>query len=316
MIQPYRQSKGLPLIQHSSFATRSSFTISGIPTSRTRPGLPSTFAVPPPMPPRGSMSRCSTVTSCEDSDSQYIMGEDETALVMNIAMVSRRLAATGTTSQRQVTETTPNYADNSTLGQSWGNGSKARTAIPASFRPTRPRELTGRPSMEQYIESGGTILGSLAHCFDGENRSRDTPDSTDERRVYRGGSVPRVPPGIQAAAQAEPTTVPDASDKPTPKSNLDSRTPPPIIAASPRLGGSANALWGERSPRHASSPTLGSPRQSNSKFRVIRAELSSHPRASFHRERCTVPKCRTGRRRAASLEFQEHGGWTPSALGF
>lgn len=164
-----------------------------------------------------------------------------------------------------------------TLGRSWRTGgTKARPALPSELAPTPTP--TQKSAMEQYLDSDGQVLEPLSSVLTSECDVDVLRDGVADRGLGFGNILGDL--GTQV-------------DEPA----FGSRQPP-ILPVSPRPGGSVNTLWGvSGSPRVG-----GSPRLDNSARQWSAANATS-PRMSFHRERCSISRCRMVRWKGAPTDF-------------
>ncbi|EKM56371.1 uncharacterized protein PHACADRAFT_253447 [Phanerochaete carnosa HHB-10118-sp] len=210
-----------------------------------------------------------------------------------------------------------------TLGRSWRGGLKTRNAIPAPFYTVRgPRKERRSTHLERYFDSGGQDTEPLSSAFSSYDAGIDDDDQETVRGEELGGQGRTVdydqdeasasfhdstPGGNEAEPGQRTTTTGECATtvETTVVSTKALPVPPPIIAASPRLGGSASALWGTDGggQRAAGSPTLGSVRMGRGKRRSAAMGSPTSPRVvSFHRERCGIAVCNSARKRAGPTD--------------
>lgn len=322
-----RRTTGLPVVLRTASlrwsSSSSGFTMPGV--ARTRPSIPGALLdVPPPLTQR-SGPRIAKVLDRDDSHTQ--LGNDEDGwlemdeLDERLSTAIRQISVAETIEQLQK-KRAASVRECATLGRSWRAGSKTRVGIPASFYTVRGQKDDPRiGALGRYVESGGRVLGPLDAAFD----ARDTGTDEDDQRAIQGEGVGYQGRDFEELLALftddapEDEVVEPSSNRldgaPTDEQTITKKTarvgtnnlpvPPPILAASPRLGGSANFLWGPHSSgqRHAGSPTLRSPKSGRNKIRhAVMGSPTNSRVVSFHRDRCGISGCRSGRKRAGSVD--------------
>lgn len=292
----------LPLLQRSDNERSSSSTWSSsgftVPlSSQTRPTIPSAFIkVLPPIPSRNGGSILTDSCGRErDVQASRGLGFDELQIGVP------RQAAVAQTISHEYARRTATDRTCATLGRSWREGAKPRGAIPGAFFAVLDGKpmWTDRPpktEMERYLESGGRVLGPVDKVFATEEEEEEPrgnvlgPDSNILRDLDEYVLSQELQPEDDVAHDVSRT-------HPTQQLVI----PPPIIAASPRLGGSAGIMLSiEGRDRHHGASVLGGQRVGRPRVRTCSTGSPNSPRVSFHRDRCTVVGCHSGRRRVAS----------------
>ncbi|GJE96305.1 hypothetical protein PsYK624_124990 [Phanerochaete sordida] len=324
-----RQRQGLPVLGRAPSLRRSKSSSLGRSSSgftmplltRARPSIPGTLLDPPDMTSQTKGPRIAPLLVREGSRTQYGDKDeedwlDDDGLDWKVSTAIRKIEVVGDAPEDD--EPTKSVKECVTLGRSWRGGAKTRSAIPAPFLTVRARNHTRGPSiLERYIESGGQDADLW-----GKGSGPSESASGDEQATVRGKEVGkqdcRSHDPLDDAPSWEDDTSPDykeenqrsealqeltASTETTASVEHNLPQPPPIVVASPRMGSSAN-LWGLHSggTRNPGSPTLGSPRLGRERMRNGVVGNPGSPRAvSFHRDRCGIQACRSGRRRCTEV---------------
>jgi hypothetical protein len=303
----HRPAKELPLMQRSSSSSTQSsggFTLPLPP--RSRPMIPSSFidvasSVPPPqniLVLQGSYTTNDDLLADEDMNLHRVRLElarrSEAAQIVSQAY-TRRMA----------------YARNcSTLGRNWRSETKARGAIPGplfTLRDGHPQwdQPTTKTAMEQYLESGGRVVGPLSDAFTAQ---RDSNSRRHHRTFMSLREISETCDNTGSGAvlcRLERKIIHGPQ-----KVQLPHAVPPPVIAVLPKSRG-ATSIMGvpESQGGQHRSPVFETSIRGRSKVRsTSMSSLMTSPRSSFHRDRCGIAGCSSGRRRRGSM------GWISGSL--
>ena len=298
-----RGSQVSPALKRSSSAIQSS---SGFlpPVSMTRtrrPHIPSalTDGISTTTTPTNRLRIASVLLNREDTIRTSRCGvEGDTALPP-----ARPLSASQSLSRLSSAKPTPFSTAYATLGRSWRKSAKTRPALPSELLPSRPHNSppptpTHKSAMEQYLDSDGQVLEPLGNVLTSESDMDVLRDAEADSGLGFVNILGDLGTQVEEPAFTQPC-VSGSSDVHSP---LGRGGQPPILTASPRLGCSANT-WGVSGgiPRRGS-PRLGSPRLTGSVWQWTAGSLVS-PHTSFHRERCSINRCRSARWRGVPLDL-------------